>query len=330
MPSSRTVDTDMLRTNAAPTRTDVIFKMAAPPFRKALEPDYVVHDLASDQGLPGADVLSRARVLVTTGFIGASASDIEAMPALALICCIGTGYENVDLAAAKKRGIMVTHGAGTNAAAVADHAVAMLLAIMRNLHIFDSVARQGVWRGNLGARPTPSGKRAGVIGLGGIGKRIAQRLQGFDMDVSYHSRSVQPDVPWRYFRTVRELAGYVDCLLVAAPGGPATFHMINDDIIDALGPDGFVVNISRGSLVDTEALVRALKSNRLAGAALDVFEAEPDIPESLRALDKVLLTPHVASFAPEVLTAGAALLRRNIDAFTTNNPVITPIPEMKV
>lgn len=313
--------------NAA--QTDIIFKIAAPPFRKGIEGKYRVHDLVPDRPPPGVDILSRARILVTTGFIGASADEIGSMPNLALICCIGTGYENVDLAAAKARGIMVTHGAGTNAAAVADHAVAMLLAIMRNLHRFDAAARQGAWRSSLGTRPTPTGKRAGIIGLGGIGRRIAQRLQGFEMEVSYHSRTIQADVPWRYFPSVRELAAHVDCLLIAAPGGPSTFHMINGEIMEALGPNGFLVNISRGSLVDTAALVRALTADQIAGAALDVFETEPTIPEELRSLENVLLTPHIASFAPEVQTAGAALLLRNIDAFVADGVVVTPVPEMK-
>jgi lactate dehydrogenase-like 2-hydroxyacid dehydrogenase len=307
---------------------DLIFKVEAIAFREALKGRYRIHDLMEGRTPPGEDVLNQARVLVTAGFVGASERDIEKMPNLSLICCIGTGYENVDLAGAEKRGILVTHGAGSNAVAVADHAVAMLLAIMRDLHRFDAVAKRGEWRGSLGPRPIPSGKRAGVVGLGGIGKKIAQRLAAFDMQVSYHTRTKRNDVEWRYCSTVMELADSVDCLILAAPGGARTYHMVDERILAALGPKGFLVNVSRGSLVDTEALVRALRSSSIAGAALDVFEEEPSIPAVLRELDNVILTPHVAAFAPEVHSIGTKLLADNIDGFLKDGSVVTPIPEM--
>lgn len=308
---------------------DVVFKIEAREYRDALKGKYSIHDMMSGQPPVSGEVLAKAKVLVTTGFAGASEDEIRMMPNLSLICCIGTGYENVDIPAARRRGVIVTHGASSNASAVADHAVAILLAIMRNIHMFNMVAKQDLWRGNLGPRPIPTGKRAGVVGLGAIGQRIARRLEAFDMEICYHSRSAKPEFDWRYYPSVVELAKNVDCLVVAAPGGADTFHIIDDEVLSALGPQGFLVNVSRGSLVDTDALVRALKVGVIAGAALDVFEEEPSIPSALRDLSNVILTPHVAAFAPEVHAVSTKLLLQNIEGFFGVGSVVSPVPEMR-
>jgi lactate dehydrogenase-like 2-hydroxyacid dehydrogenase len=200
---------------------------------------------------------------------------------------------------------------------------------MRNIHMFNMVAKQDLWRGNLGPRPIPTGKRAGVIGLGAIGQRIARRLEAFDMEIYYHSRNAKPEFGWTYCESVAELARNVDCLIVAAPGGANTFHIVDDEVLSALGPDGFLVNVSRGSLVDTDALVRALKAGVIAGAALDVFEEEPSIPSALRDLSSVVLTPHVAAFAPEVHAVATKLLLQNIEGFLLAGTVVSPVPEMR-
>ncbi|MCK1281087.1 MFS transporter [Bradyrhizobium sp. 61] len=308
---------------------DVVFKIEAREYREVLRGRYSIHDMMAGRPPVSGEVLAKAKVLVTTGFAGASEDEIRMMPNLSLICCIGTGYENVDIPAARRRGVIVTHGAGANASAVADHAVAILLAIMRNIYMFNMVAKQDLWRGNLGPRPIPTGKRAGVIGLGAIGQRIARRLEAFDMDIGYHSRSEKPEFSWRYYSSVVDLARDVDCLIVAAPGGTDTFHIIDDEVLSALGPNGFLVNVSRGSLVDTDALVRRLKAGGIAGAALDVFEEEPSIPSALRELSNVILTPHVAAFAPEVHTVSTKLLLQNIEGFLRCGAVVSPVPEMR-
>ncbi|MBS0517094.1 MAG: 2-hydroxyacid dehydrogenase [Proteobacteria bacterium] len=279
--------------------------------------------------LPEADVRCRARVLVTTGHAGASREEMTTLPALSLICCIGTGYENVDLAAARERGIVVVHGAGTNAGAVADHAFALLLAAMRDIPRFDASARRGAWRGSLGARPIPSGKRLGLIGMGGIGERVARRGAAFDMEISYHTRRPRPDLPWPHFPSALALAEAVDLLVVAAPGGASTHHMVDAAVLKALGPQGFLVNVGRGSIVDTAALVAALREGAIAGAGLDVFEDEPEIPADLRALPNLVMTPHVGAAAPEVQGAAAELLRRNVELFLEGQSVLTPVPEMR-
>jgi lactate dehydrogenase-like 2-hydroxyacid dehydrogenase len=167
-----------------------------------------------------------------------------------------------------------------------------------------------------------------MIGMGGIGERVARRAVAFDMAVSYHTRTPRPDLPWRHFTSALALAEAVDCLVVAAPGGLQTYHMIDAPVFNALGPNGFLVNVGRGSVVDTAALVEALRAGTIAGAALDVFENEPSVPEELRAAPNIVMTPHVAAFAPEVRDAGALLLRRNIELFLNGQPVLTPVPEL--
>ena len=308
-------------------KPEVLIKVGVPDYRRALAEAFTLIDYPPIGALPGPDVCRRLRVLVTTGHGGASRSDIDALPALSLICCVGTGYENVDLAAARERGIVVVHGAGSNAGAVADHAFALLLAVMRDIPRFDASARRGDWRGALNPRPIPTGKRLGMIGMGGIGERVARRAVAFEMVVSYHTRMPRPNLPWRHFTSALALAEAVDCLVVAAPGGSQTYHMIDAAVLRALGPGGFLVNVGRGSIVDTAALVEALRAGTIAGAALDVFEDEPLIPDELRAMPNLVMTPHVAAFAPEVQSAGALLLQRNIELFLSGQPVLTPVPE---
>jgi len=242
------------------TRHELLFKIEGHVYRRFLAPHFTIIDDREGLPAPPEDVRQRVRVMVTSGAAGASRQDIAALPELALICCVGTGYENVDVEAARERGIVVTYGAGANASAVADHAFALLLAAMRDIPRFHSLAVTGQWRGDGRSRPIPTGKKLGLIGLGAIGERVARRAAGFEMAVSYHSRTPKPEAPWRYVDSVLRLAEEVDCLVVAVPGGASTFHMIDATVLAALGPAGFLVNVGRGSVVDTEALVAALQS----------------------------------------------------------------------
>ena len=307
----------------------ILFKVEGTPYRRALAADFTVHDLPPPHAIGADPVVPNARILVTSGFAGLSRQELAALPGLELVCCLGTGYERVDVAAARERGITVTHGAGTNAGAVADHAMAMLLAVMRDLPRLDAAVRRGEWRAAAAPRPIPTGKRLGLVGLGGIGLRVARRAEAFEMPVAYHTRTPRADVPWRHVPDMVALARDSDCLVLAAPGGAATFHMVDAAVLAALGPDGFLVNVGRGSLVDTAALVAALRAGTIAGAALDVFEDEPDVPQALREAPNALLTPHVAGWAPEARTAAITLLRDNIARFLAGKPVLTPIPEMR-
>lgn len=262
--------------------------------------------------------------VLTRGPLGLSATEIAALPKLQIICVIGAGYEQVDLAAAAARSITVTNGAGANATAVADHAMAMLLALLRDIPRADASTRQGEWRRVIS--PSVSGKRLGVLGLGAVGLAIAKRAsQGFDMPISYHNRTRRADVPYTWYATAQQLAEAVDILVVATPGGAATRHLVDAQVIAALGAEGYLVNIARASVVDTQALVTALQQGQLAGAALDVFDEEPTVPPALKALSNTLLTPHVAGQSPEAARDTVSLVLRNLQAFFAGEPVLTPV-----
>lgn len=306
----------------------ILFKHEAPRHRVDFAPDFTLLDFDLAAGTPDDAARKDARILVTSGFIGVTREEIAALPALGLICTIGTGYEKVDLATARERGIRVTHAAGMNAPSVADHAFALLLAIVRNIPVYDASARAGKWREDLPQRPMPSGRKIGIIGMGAIGQGIARRAEGFDMEVSYMARSAKAGLPWRYVDNVRDLARDVDFLISAVPGGPATHHMIDRAVLEALGPGGFLVNVGRGSVVHTDDLIAALQGGIIAGVGLDVFEDEPTIPDALRTMTNVVLTPHVGGAAPEVQILGVKLMRQNIEAFLAGAPLISPIPEL--
>jgi lactate dehydrogenase-like 2-hydroxyacid dehydrogenase len=267
----------------------------------------------------------RFRVVLTIGTIGLTAAEIAAMPALELICCMGAGYENIDVAAARARGIVVANGAGTNDDCVADHAFGLLIAAVRGIVKLDRLCRDGVWRDVLPQPTNVSGKRLGIFGLGTIGQKIAKRAAGFDMEIGYHNRKPREGAAHRYFDSLPALAAWCDFLVVATPGGPGTRHMVDAPVLDALGAGGVIVNIARGSVIDTEALAAALSEGRIAGAGLDVYESEPKRPEPLVELDNVVLTPHVAGWSPEAVLASLTRFLDNADGHFSGRGVISPV-----
>lgn len=264
------------------------------------------------------------RIVLTRGATGLYAQEMAAMPSLEIACSLGVGYENIDLAAAAERGIVVTHGPGANAVSVADHAMALLLGAARRLPQADASVRQGHWSGFMG--PQVTGKRLGILGLGTIGLEIARRgANGFGMSVGYYSRSVRPESGYAYFGSPRALAAASDFLVVATPGGADTRHLVDAQVLEALGPQGYLVNIARGSVVDTQALIAALAERRIAGAGLDVVDGEPEVPQALIELDNVVLTPHSAGRSPEAVHATVALFLDNATAHFAGKPVLTPV-----
>jgi lactate dehydrogenase-like 2-hydroxyacid dehydrogenase len=289
---------------------------------------YILHDGARSQQRTEAIARAgdRIRGVVTTGTHGIRAADIAALPKLEIICCMGAGYDGVDLAAALARGITVTHGPNTNASTVADSAIMLLMAAARRLPQADRAVRAGhgwSWRAPV---PTISGKKLGILGLGRIGNGIARRAAGgFEMAIGYHNRRRVDGAPYAYFASPVELAAWADFLVVATPGGAETRHLVNKDLLAALGPAGYLVNIGRGSVVDTAALVLALQEKTIAGAALDVVEGEPNVPADLIALDNVVLTPHYAGRSPEAMAATIGLVLQNLDAHFAGRPVPTPV-----
>jgi lactate dehydrogenase-like 2-hydroxyacid dehydrogenase len=266
----------------------------------------------------------RIDAVLTRGPLGLYGDEIAALPALKIICVIGAGYEHVDLQAASDRGISVTNGAGVNASSVADHAMALLLSLVRDIPRADAAVRRGEWPKIM--RPSLAGKRLGILGLGAVGMAIAKRAaNGFDMSVSYHNRQHRSDVPYSYCSTPTELARASDFLIVATPGGLGTQHLINRQVLDALGPKGFLVNIARASVVVTADLINALEQRRIGGAALDVYDHEPKVPDALKGLTNVVLTPHVAGLSPEATQGTVELVGKNLVAFFAGRPVLTPI-----
>lgn len=268
---------------------------------------------------------AEVRAVLTRGSTGLSAGQIAALPGLEIICALGAGYENVDLAAAAARGIVVTNGASLNAVSVADHAMALLLAAVRNIAQADAAVRRGEWTRLV--RPSISHKRLGILGLGAIGAAIAQRgALGFGMSVRYHNRRPRADVAYEYCSTVVELAQASDFLVIATPGGAGTRHLVDAAVLRALGAQGFLVNIARGSVLDTQALIEALQRQWIAGAALDVVEGEPEVPPALKRQANLVLTPHIAGLTPEAMAATVQQVVDNLLAHFSGRPVLTPVP----
>lgn len=265
------------------------------------------------------------RAVLTNGGTGFTAAEIAALPKLELICAMGAGYENVAVDAARARGIVVANGAGTNDDCVADHAFGLLIAAVRGIVRLDRLCRDGVWRDVIPFPPNVSGRKLGILGLGTIGQKIAKRAAGFDMAVGYHNRSIKQGATQQYFDSLLALATWADVLVVATPGGAGTKHLVNREILDALGAGGVLVNIARGSVVDTDALADALREGRLGGAGLDVYESEPKPPAQLVGLDNVVLTPHMAGWSPEAVTASVQRFLDNAEGHFAGRGVVSPV-----
>lgn len=298
-------------------------------FLDALREGFSLHVLsqADDRTAFLADVASRIRGVVTSGSFGIDRTTIEALPRLEIICCMSAGYDKVDMKAARDRRITVTHGVGINSNSVADNALCLLLAVVRNLLPAVAYVRAGGWpeKGRPPATPTITGKKLGILGLGDIGFQIARRASSFDMEISYHNRKRRSDVPYRYVAKLMELAGSVDYLMVSCPGGRETFHMVDSEVLAALGCGSVLVNIARGSIVDTAALVSALENRTIAGAGLDVLEDEPQLLEKLLRMDNVLVTPHISAPTVESRTNMKDQLLSNLRAHFSGAPVLTPV-----
>ncbi|CCH69191.1 D-isomer specific 2-hydroxyacid dehydrogenase,NAD-binding [Phycicoccus elongatus Lp2] len=278
-----------------------------------------------------ADIPDPAAVAVAVVGPGPTigATEMDALPGLEAITVYGVGYDNVDVAEAARRGIVVSHTPDVLDDAVADLTVALVLDVLRGVTAADRFVRSGKWAaGERFPLTREVGRtRVGILGLGRIGSATAERLSALGAVITYHSRSPK-DVPWAYAATPVDLARLSDVVVVLTPGGDGTRHLVNRDVLDALGPDGFLVNVARGSVVDEDALVEALAEHRIAGAGLDVFADEPHVPERLLTLDNVVLTPHIASATVATREAMARLVMDNIDAHLAGRPLVTPVPEM--
>lgn len=265
------------------------------------------------------------RAIVTRSNLEVPAALVERLPALEIIATNGVGYDLIPLGLAARRGIVVTNTPDVLNAAVAELCIGALLALMRRLPQADRHVREGRWtQASFPLTASLAGKQVGIVGLGRIGKDIAQRLAPFGVALAYHGRTDQR-LAWRFEPDLVALARGVDILIVAAPGGAETARMIDARVLDALGPQGWLVNVARGSLVDQEALLAALAQGRLAGAALDVFDKEPDIDARFFGLENVLLMPHIGSATVETRAAMARLMLDNLRAWFSSGRALTPV-----
>jgi len=284
--------------------------------------------LGKDRSNGQAQIATRGqdiRVVLTNGTNGLLAEEIDALPHLELICTVGVGFENVARDRASERGIPVCNAAGTNDDAVADHAMAILLAAIRRLPFLNNGVRNGLWRDDIPRPPHVSGRRMGIFGLGNIGKKVAKRAQGFDMEIGYHSRTRRDETGLRWFDDIVSLADWCDFLVVCAPGGKATYHIVNEQVLNALGPNGVVVNVARGTLVDTDAVAAALRDKRIWAAALDVYEGEPTPPKALLEFDNAILTPHIGGISPQAIHASVVRFLENAEAHYAGRPLLTQV-----
>lgn len=251
---------------------------------------------------------------------------MDRFPALEIIAKFGVGYDTVDVAAAAERGIVVTNTPDVLTDEVADLALGLLIATIRRIPQADRFLREGRWRtGPFPLSLSLRGRRVGMVGLGRIGSAIADRVTALGLDVAYTSRSRKPGLGWAYHADPAALAAWADVLIVVVPGGPATDGMIDARVLAKLGPDGVLINVARGSVVDEPALIDALETGTIAAAGLDVFMNEPDVPERLLACDNAVLLPHVASGTITTRLAMGDLVFSNLDSWFAGNGPVTPV-----
>lgn len=275
--------------------------------------DFTVHYAPSPEEFEKAiDAWPNTRALVTNGSTGVTGDQLRRLANVGMVVTQGVGYENVDISVVKERGMVLTTGKGTNGFSVADHGMALLLAIARNIPWADRQVRNGQWLKSRGPRALAWKKRLGILGLGEIGLQIARRAAGFDMTVSYHNRNKRDDVDFAYKKTPLELARDNDFVIVVMPGGPETKGLVGREFLDALGPKGFLINIGRGTIVDTDELVRALHEERIAGAALDVVAGEPTVTRELLDAPNLIITPHMAGRSPESVSEAMNRIADNL------------------
>jgi lactate dehydrogenase-like 2-hydroxyacid dehydrogenase len=275
-----------------------------------------------------AEWTPRIRAIALAGHFRADEAYMRRFPGLEIISSFGVGYDHIDAKTAARLGIIVTNTPGVLDDEVADTALGLMLMAVRQLPQAERYLRAGNWpKGAYPLTASLRGRTVGIIGLGRIGKAIATRVGGFGLDVVYHGRHPQADVAYRYYPSLVEMAKASDILVVVAPGGPGTRHIVNAEVLAALGPDGVLINIARGSLVDEAALIEALRSGKILAAGLDVYEHEPSVPPELIALPNAVLLPHVGSASVTTRRAMAECVVANLFAWADGKPPLTPVAE---
>ena len=299
--------------------------------RDAMASDFTVHELFTMDDQQGwlAEHGATVTAIATDGHYGVKPDIMAHLPNVKVISCYGVGYDNIDAKGCAARGIVVTHTPNVLNAEVANTALLLLLATFRRLVRDDRYIRDGRWAKE-GATPltrSADNRTIGILGMGRIGEEIARRLQVLNPTILYHTRNRKPDSPYRYYADLTDMARDSDVLICITPGGAATKHLVNRAVLDALGPDGTLINVGRGTVVDEAEMVTALQDGRLGNAGLDVFEAEPQVPEALYTMDNVTLLPHVGSATVETRQAMGDLVTDNLGQFLRDGTVISPVPE---
>ncbi|MEC5344119.1 2-hydroxyacid dehydrogenase [Brenneria populi] len=306
-----------------------ILKQASLPAQldEELNALYDVYEYAALTPSGFSQLAEEFRVVITNGEAVVTREFINTLPNLALIAVFGVGYDGVDVAAAKARGIAVTHTPGVLTDDVADLALGLLLATSRQIVDAQTFIQQGGWKRQsyMWTRKV-SGSTLGIIGLGRIGRAVAQRALGFNLTIAYTDRQAAHDVDFAFYPTVEALAAASDYLVVCTPGGSDTQCLVNGDVLRALGADGMLINISRGSVVDEQALIEALEQGTIAGAGLDVFAHEPNVPAGLLGKPNVVVTPHMASATWSTRGEMSRLVMENVNAWFAGQALVTPIP----
>jgi lactate dehydrogenase-like 2-hydroxyacid dehydrogenase len=292
-----------------------------PRCEQELAKRFTVHKLheAADRDALIAELAPRLRA-IAGGNVGAALMD--RLPKLEIIANFGVGYDSIDTAAAKARNIRVTNTPNVLNDAVAELTLGLMIALARRIPQADQFVRQGKWpNGGFPLLSELNGKTVGILGLGRIGKEIATRCQAMKMRVVYHGRSRQHDEPHIYYDKLADMARDCDWLVLIAPGGKGTEKIVSREVLEALGPEGYLVNVARGTLVDEAAMLELLKSKKLGGAALDVFEKEPAMDESFWSLDNVVLSPHQGSATHQTRNKMGDLVVANLVAHFAGEPL---------
>ena len=301
-----------------------------PLYVAALNAAHTVHEYKPDDAAGLAAIAPRITGLAAGGESVVPGALIAQLPQLKVLSVFGVGYDGIDVQAAIGRKIPVTHTPDVLTDDVADLAIGLTLSVARNIPQADQHVRTGQWpKAGMRLGRKVSGSRMGIVGLGRIGSAIARRAQAFGMSVAYTTRTERPDSGFAYFPSAAALAANVDFLVVITPGGLGTKHLINADVLKALGSKGYLINVARGSVVDEVALVQALSDGTIAGAGLDVFADEPNVPQALWTMPHVVLTPHMASATHQTRQAMADLAFANMQAGLAGTPLLTPVPECR-
>lgn len=294
-----------------------------------LADELTMHPLweAEDQDKLISEVAPNIRGMATTGGKGATAEFMDRFPNLEMIGSFGVGYDSIDIAHAKSRGIVVTNTPGVLVEGVAEMGMTLMLATTRRVAEGDRYVRAGRWpvEGDLSLGRSLAGKNLGIVGLGDIGSRLAELAVAFKMQISYYGPNNKPAYPYTYQPDLVKLAEDSDYLMISCKGGEETRNLVTAEVIEAVGPEGMLINISRGTVVDEDALLSALQSGKLGFAGLDVFDKEPQVPAGFMELDNVLLAPHVGSATTETRKAMGNLVTENIRAYFRGEPVPTPV-----